>query len=141
MDPILALDIEYFANLSTSNSTAKLSQLLALPEPFPTFLALLYGGTAFVAFITNITGVYFLVKKRKLSAGLRKYLINLAATDIYMAVFSVPFNYTDVMYGYWKFPLFMCPLSQFVSVCTISISILTLIAIGIERYLKYFYHF
>jgi hypothetical protein len=62
MDPILALDIEYFANLSTSNSTAKLSELLALAEPFPTFLALLYGGTAFIA---NITGVYFLVKKKE----------------------------------------------------------------------------
>jgi hypothetical protein len=65
MDPILALDIEYFANLSTSNSTAKLSELLALAEPFPTFLALLYGGTACIALITNITGVYFLVKKKE----------------------------------------------------------------------------
>ncbi len=140
MDPILALDIDYFANISKSNSTAK-SDLLALCEPFPTLLAWLYGTTAFVAFVTNITGVIFLVKKRKISVGLRKFLINLAATDITMAVFSVPFNYTDVMYGYWRFPLFMCPLSQFVSICTLSISILTLMAIGIERYLKYFYHF
>jgi hypothetical protein len=134
MDPILALDNGYFANLSTSNSTAKLSELLALPEPFPTILALLYGGTAFLALITNIAAVIYLVKKKKTSVGLRKYLMNLAATDISMAVFSVPFNYTDVMYGYWRFPLFMCPLSQFMNIYTVCNSLFTLTAIGIERY-------
>jgi hypothetical protein len=134
MDPILAQSTDYFTNSSLTNKTAELSQLLALPEPFPTVLALLYSGTAFVAFIMNITGVLFLVKKRKLSVRLRNYLMNLAATDISMAVFFIPFNYTDMMYGYWRFPLLMCPLSQFVNICTIINSILTLIVIGIERY-------
>jgi hypothetical protein len=134
MDPILALDNEYFANLSISNLTTELSELLALPEPFPSILTLLYGGTAFIAFVTNISAIIFLVKKKKTSIGLRKYLMNLALTDITMAVFSVPFNYTDVMYGYWRFPLFLCPLSQFVNICTICVSIFTLTAIGIERY-------
>jgi hypothetical protein len=76
----------------------------------------------------------------KTSADLRKYLINLAAADISMAVLSVPFNYTDVMYGYWRFPLFMCPLSRFMSICSICVSIFTLTAIGIERYLKFTLH-
>jgi hypothetical protein len=134
MDPILAQSTDYFTNSSLTYKTAELSQLLALPEPFPTVLALLYSGTAFVAFIMNITGVLFLVKKRKLSVRLRNYLMNLAATDISMAVFFIPFNYTDMMYGYWRFPLLMCPLSQFVNICTIINSILTLIVIGIERY-------
>jgi hypothetical protein len=72
----------------------------------------------------------------KTSADLRKYLINLSAADISMAVFSVPFNYTDAMYGYWRFPLFLCPLTRFTSICTICVSIFTLTAIGIERYVK-----
>jgi hypothetical protein len=141
MGQILALNYEYFANLSTCNSTAKFSELLALPEPFPTILALLYGGTAFIAFILNITGISFLVNRKKILVGLRKYLINLAVTDISTAIFSVPFNYTAVMYGYWRFPLFMCPLSRFMSICTVCVSILTLITIGIERYLKFVNHF
>jgi hypothetical protein len=141
MDPILALNDEYSANLSTCNSTAKLSELLALPEPFPTILALIYGGTTFIAFIMNIIGVHFLVKKKKILVSLRKYLIILAVTDISMAVLSVPFNYTDVMYGYWRFPLFMCPLSRFTSICSICNSVFTLTAIGIERYLKVVNHF
>jgi hypothetical protein len=77
----------------------------------------------------------------KTSADFRKYLINLSAADISMAVFSVPFNYTDVMYGYWKFPLFLCPFSRFISICTICVSIFTLTAIGIERYWKFIHNF
>jgi hypothetical protein len=72
----------------------------------------------------------------KISADLRRYLINLSAADLSMAIFCVPFNYTDIMYGYWRFPLLMCPLSEFINICTICVSIFTLTAIGIERYLK-----
>jgi hypothetical protein len=134
MDPILSLNDEYFTNLSSSDSSAGLSDLLALPEPFPTILSSLYGGTVSLAFVTNIWAIIILIKKRKLSTHLKKYLMNLSATDISMAVFSVPFSYTDHMYGYWRFPLFMCPFSQFMNICTICVSTLTLIAIGIERY-------
>jgi hypothetical protein len=63
MDPILAQITGYFFNSSLTNKTAQMSDLLALPEPFPTVLALLYGGTAFVAFITNILAIIILVKK------------------------------------------------------------------------------
>ncbi len=136
MDPILGLNEN-----STNLSTAKLSELVALAEPFPTILGLLYGGTAFIAFMMNIIGVNFLIKKKKIFVGLRKYLINLAVTDISTAVFSVPFIYTDFMYGYWRFPLFMCPLSRFTSISSICNSIFTLTAIGIERYLKFVNHF
>jgi len=134
MDPILALNTENNENLSISNSTAELSSLLALPEPFPTVLVLLYGGIAFVAFVTNISAVIILFKKMKISADLRKYLINLAAADISKALFSVPFNYSDAMYGYWRFPLLLCPLSQFATIGTICVSIFTLTVIGFERY-------
>jgi hypothetical protein len=134
MDPILASNYEYFANLTPSNSSAGLSNLLALFEPFPTILALLYGGTASLALVTNISAIIILIKKKRTSTDLRKYLMNLSTTDISVAVFSVPLNYTDVMYGYWRFPLFMCPVSQFMNICTISSSVFTLTAIGIERY-------
>jgi tachykinin-like receptor len=77
----------------------------------------------------------------KTSADLRKYLINLSATDLSMAVFTEPFNYTNVMYGFWKFLLLMCLFSRFMSICTINVSIFTFTAIGIERKLKFILHF
>jgi leucokinin receptor/neuropeptide Y receptor len=134
MDPIFAQNNDYFNKTLLTKKNAKLSDLIALPEPFPTVLALLYGGIAFVALVTNISAVIVLVKKMKTSADLRKYLMNLSAADLSMALFSVPFNYSDVMYGYWRFPLLMCPFSRFITICTACVSIFTLTAIGIERY-------
>jgi hypothetical protein len=136
MDPLLPENSNYMTNSSIYNMTPDqlTSNLMALPEPFPTFLALLYGGIAIIALITNISAILILVEKKRISADLRKYLINLAAADISMAVFSVPFSYTDFMYGYWRFPLFLCPLTHSITICSICISIFTLTAIGIERY-------
>ncbi len=45
MNLILALNTEYFANLSTSNSTVGSSDLLALPKTFLSISTLHYGGT------------------------------------------------------------------------------------------------
>jgi hypothetical protein len=134
MDPIICT----FSDTNLPLTTVELS---ALPKPFPLILDLLYGGTAFIAFVTNILAIIFLVKNKKISVGLRKYLMNLAVTDLTMAVFSVPFNYTGLLHGYWRFPLFLCPLSQFINICTLCVSIFTFTAIGIERYLNFIYLF
>jgi hypothetical protein len=99
MDPILAQKNDYFNKTLLTKKNAKLSYLNALLKPFATVLSLIYGGTAFIAFVTNISAVIILVKRMKTTADLRKYLINLSAADLLMAIFSVPFNYTDVMNG------------------------------------------
>ncbi len=133
MDPVLAQNSYNITNSSTANKTLKLSDLEALPEPYQTVLALLYGATAIIAVIANILAIIILVNQKRSSADLRKYLINLARADMSMAVFSIPFTYSDFMYGYWRFPQFLCPLTHFITICSVCISIFTLTAIGIER--------
>lgn len=67
------------------------------------------------------------------SSQLRLYLINLFVNDILISLFTTPFTYTDFMYGQWIYPPVLCPISNFVSVCAVSVSVYTLIAIGLER--------
>lgn len=73
------------------------------------------------------------------SSQIRIYLINLFVNDILIALFTTPLNYTDFLYGQWIFPPILCPVTNFVSVCAVSVSVYTLIAIGLERYA--FFHF
>jgi len=130
MDPI-----NYHLNSNYSNFTlSQLPPLEALGPTYQLLLAMLYSVTAILAFILNFIAATILLVNKRSSADLRKYLINLAFADILMALFSIPFSYTDFMYGRWIFPLFLCPVSQFIQVCAVCISIYTLIAIGIERY-------
>ncbi len=130
MDPVLTQSYN-ITNSSIANKS--LSDLEALPEPYQTVLALLYSATAIIAVIANILAIIILVNQKRSSADLRKYLINLAIADMSMAAFSIPFTYSDFMYGYWRFPHFLCPLTHFITVCSVCISIFTLTAIGIER--------
>jgi hypothetical protein len=64
---------------------------------------------------------------------LRKFLINLAVSDILFGVFCVPFTYTDVLLGRWIFPLWLCPTAQFVQILSVFVTSFTLTIISIER--------
>ncbi|CAG2162879.1 unnamed protein product, partial [Oppiella nova] len=46
------------------------------------------------------------------SNNLHQWLINMAASDVILAVFCVPFSFTGVMYGQWVFPHWLCPVAQ-----------------------------
>ena len=122
------------------NMTNKtLPPLEALGPPFQLLLAVLYSVTAIFAFFLNLTAVIVLIVLKRSSADLRKYLLNLAFADILMAIFSIPFSYTDFMYGQWVFPTIMCPITNFITSCAVCVSVYTLIAIGIERYVMLSY--
>ena len=53
-----------------------------------------------------------------------------------MATFCIPFTYTNYMLGKWVFPLFLCPIIGFVQTTSVTVSIWTLVAIGIDRYVR-----
>jgi hypothetical protein len=129
MDPINFESNSNYSNLTIS----QLPPLEALGTPYQLLLAVLYSVTAILAFFLNFIAASVLIVYKRSSADLRKYLINLAFADILMALFSIPFSYTDFMYGRWIFPFILCPITQFIQVCAVCISIYTLIAIGIER--------
>jgi hypothetical protein len=118
---------------ATNNTNINNLKLEALEEPYQTIFAVSYIIIAILALIGNTTAVIMLITNKRSSSELRKYLINLFTTDIIIALFSIPL-YNDMMYGKWIFPLFMCPVSQFMSICSVCVSVYTLIAIGIERY-------
>jgi 4-amino-4-deoxy-L-arabinose transferase-like glycosyltransferase len=130
MDPIKTNSIN-----TTNNTNINDIELNAFEEPYQTIMTASYIITAILAFIANTTAITILITNGRSSSQLRKYLINLFITDIIIALFSIPIS-NDMMYGKWIFPLFMCPISQFISFCAVCVCVYTLIAIGIERYVS-----
>jgi hypothetical protein len=130
-----------FSNFSANSSVQSIistmkkkpPRLEALSSSYQTFLVTLYSFTAFCAIIANITGVLVLLGSKKSSLKLKFYLVNLAFSDILISIFSTPFTYTDFMYGQWIFSPILCPIANFIQICTVCVSVYTLIAIGIER--------
>lgn len=114
----------------SSNSTGPLE---ALSYPYQVFLVTLYSLTAIIAFISNLVTIVVLMKGRRCTRDLRKFLINLSVADLMMALFTIPFTYTNYMFGRWIFWPWMCPLVNMAQLTTITVSIYTLVAIAIDR--------
>lgn len=97
------------------------------------FLILIYSLTSFLALIGNITVIVVEICGKESAQNIRKYLINLAISDITIGVLCVPFTYTDFMLGQWIFPHWLCPTAQFVQLLSVFVTSSTLTFIGIER--------
>ncbi|RWS07024.1 neuropeptide FF receptor 1-like protein [Dinothrombium tinctorium] len=104
-----------------------------LSAPIQTFLICLYTITAIVSLCGNVTAIWVLLVGKRSSRELRIFLINLSMSDITMALFSIPFTYTDFMLNRWIFPPLFCPFVQFMQLCSVFVSVYTLTVIGIDR--------
>lgn len=96
-------------------------------------LITLYTTTSILALVGNVIVIIVELLGKESAQNIRKYLINLAISDVILGVFCVPFAYSDFMLGRWIFPHWMCPLAQFVQLLSCFVTSLTLTIIGIER--------
>lgn len=94
------------SNLSSSSANISITDyppMQALGVELQAFLITLYSFTALLALGGNVMVIVVLVLGKRSSRELRLFLVNLALSDITMAVFSIPFTYTDFMLGRWIF--------------------------------------
>ncbi len=81
----------------SSGSTFEIDSLDAFGPGIQTFLIGLYSLTTFLAFTGNSLVILVEMYGKRSARNLRKFLINLAISDILIGVLSVPFIYTDFM--------------------------------------------
>lgn len=99
------------------------------------FLITLYSITSLLALIGNLAVIIVELFGSESAPNIRKYLINLAVSDIILGVLCVPFTYTDFMLGRWIFSHFLCPTAQYFQLLSVFVTSLTLTIIGCERYM------
>lgn len=110
-----------------------ISQLELLGPGKQIALTILYSLTAFLALFGNIIVIVVLTFGKRSSRELRLFLTNLAVSDLTMALFSIPFTYTDFMLGRWIFAPQFCPVVHMAQLSSVFASVYTLTAIGIDR--------
>ena len=97
-------------------------------------LITLYSLTAFLSLSLNIiTIIVWFYGERSQSTEIWHLLVNLSLADIGMAIFCIPFTYTNVMLQHWIFPHPLCPVVNFTQLCFVFVSVWTLTIISIDR--------
>ncbi|XP_075591733.1 orexin receptor type 2-like isoform X1 [Dermatophagoides farinae] len=127
--------MDHTQNTNNNNNKTSEKSLEALDESYQIFLIILYSFTACFAFISNLLTIIVMWKGKRCTRDLRKFLINLSIADLLMAMFTIPFTYTYYMFGHWIFVPSMCSIVNFAQLTTITVSIYTLVAIAIDRYM------
>ena len=93
-----------------------------------------YSVSTLLTVCGNITVITVLAFGSRSKTDLTKFLINLALADLLMAFFCMPYTFTTTMLGYWIFGGVMCPLVHFMQLFSVSVSIITNVTVGIDRY-------
>ncbi|XP_054156931.1 substance-P receptor-like isoform X2 [Oppia nitens] len=145
MSNVSALLLTFNANYINNSNGAASGKLqterdLELLEPkWQVMLIILYSLTATLSLVGNVIAIWVLTAGKRSSRELRIFLVNLSLSDITMAIFSIPFTYTDFMLGRWIFYPSFCPVVQFMQLASVFVSVYTLTAIGIDRYIAIIY--
>ncbi|XP_060610881.2 prolactin-releasing peptide receptor-like [Anolis sagrei] len=122
-------------NDSCANSSASIfTGLDLLFELKPLFIPL-YALLVLVACTGNVLLIVLIGFTKKLHSTTNFLIGNLAAADLIMCIFCVPLtaSYAFEMRG-WLFGMFMCYFVTLMQVATVFVSVLSLTAIAVDRY-------
>lgn len=98
-------------------------------------LIILFTLTTLLSIVGNSFVILVFARGRRSRTDLRPFLINLAICDLIMAIFCMPFTFIYTMLDTWIFSKPMCPIVLFVQLLSVSGSVFTNMAIGIDRFM------
>ncbi|KAK3764649.1 hypothetical protein RRG08_008067 [Elysia crispata] len=104
-----------------------------IPYASSVVLIILYTLTTVAAVFGNSMAIMVFTRGHRSNTDLRPFLINLAAADLIMAIFCIPFTFAYQITGNWMFSEVMCPIVQCCQVVSVAASVSTNTAIGIDR--------
>ena len=103
--------------------------------------SLLYLVIFVIGFFGNVLVSLAVIRSRHMYSVTNFFILNLAASDILMCLFSVPFTPLQSFLGRWLFGPFLCMLFPFSQGVSVYISTLTLTIIAIDRFVIIIYPF
>ncbi|XP_035670853.1 neuropeptide FF receptor 2-like [Branchiostoma floridae] len=98
-----------------------------------------YLSVFVVCIIGNILVIYVVMKIPRMRTVTNYFILNLATSDLLVAIFCIPFTLVDNIIKGWPFGGFMCRLSPAAAIISVAASVFTLVAIALDRYYAVLY--
>ena len=96
-------------------------------------MCIVYVISTLSAIITNLIVILVYLVGHRAKTDLSVFLINLAIADFLMSSVCMPFTFAQALLKQWIFGDILCPIVLFKQVLAVSLSIYTMVAIGIDR--------
>ncbi|XP_070544081.1 substance-P receptor-like [Ptychodera flava] len=105
-----------------------------LPTKYQIIFIIAFTLNMILSILGNLVVIFVLSCGRRPHTNLTASLVNLAISDLAMAIFCMPFTFPTLMFGRWVFGSEMCYIVIFMQHASVIVSIGTLTAVGIDRY-------
>ena len=105
------------------------------------FLSLLYGAISIISVFGNSLIIWTVMRNKRMRNVTNYFISNLAIADIIIGVLVAPFQFQTALLQRWIFPRILCKIAPFAATLSVNVSILTLVAISIDRYHVILYPF
>ncbi|KAI8521944.1 Neuropeptide FF receptor 2 [Branchiostoma belcheri] len=92
-----------------------------------------YLSVFVVCIVGNLLVIYVVMKIPRMRTVTNYFILNLATSDLLVAVFCIPFTLVDNIIKGWPFGEFMCRLSPAAATISVAASVFTLVAIALDR--------
>ncbi|CAG9864187.1 unnamed protein product [Phyllotreta striolata] len=99
------------------------------------FWCIFYSLMVIVATGGNLIVIWIILMHKRMRTVTNYFLLNLSIADALVSTINVIFNFIYMLYSHWPFGMIYCKLAQFVATLTICASVLSLMAIAVDRYL------
>ncbi|GFO02278.1 FMRFamide receptor 1 [Plakobranchus ocellatus] len=126
-------DADNWTTAAPGTAGPEYGEVGAIPYAYKVVLIILYTFTTIAAVCGNSLAIVVFTRGKRSNTDLRPFLINLAAADLIMAIFCIPFTFAYQITGNWVFSEIMCPIVQCCQVVSVAASVSTNTSIGIDR--------
>lgn len=116
-----------------------LSSLYTHRTPLTIALVVAYGIVFLLGLLGNVLVFFTVARYRTMRTMTYLFLVNLAVGDIMVVLVCMPLTLGYTVYRVWVYGDVLCRLAPFVQGLSVSVSVLTLLVVSIDRYYK-IYH-
>ncbi|XP_029546096.1 probable G-protein coupled receptor 83 [Salmo trutta] len=99
-----------------------------------TLLIIAYSVIIIISLFGNIVVCHVVIKNKKMHSVTSLFIINLAVADLMITLLNTPFTLARFVNSTWVFGKTMCHVSRFTQYCSVHVSVLTLVAIALDRH-------
>lgn len=126
-------DLPVTTNVTAGNNQSDLEDHYSMPWWQQTVFFLAMISILIIASSGNLIVIWIVLAHKRMRTVTNYFLVNLAIADFLISILNMPFTFLFLVYQDWWFGTFFCKFSCFISPCTISVSVLTFMAIAIDR--------
>uniref|UniRef100_H3AQS1 Tachykinin receptor 2 n=1 Tax=Latimeria chalumnae TaxID=7897 RepID=H3AQS1_LATCH len=121
--------------LATNGSNETDGNPFAQPVWRVALWAIAYSLIVVVSVIGNVTIIWIILAHRRMRTVTNYFIVNLAFSDVSMAVFNTVFNFIYAIHNDWYFGTGYCKFQNFFPITAIFASIYSMTAIAVDRYI------